>query len=97
MGLLDGRQALIFGVANDHSIAWGIARALHAEGAVVGFSSVEQLIEKRVRPLAQSIGSDFVEPCDVQQDDQIAARLRRLAGTPWRAGHPGARPRLRPS
>ncbi len=71
MGLLDGRKALIFGVANDHSIAWGIAKALHAEGATIGFSSVEMLIEKRVRPLATSIGSDFVEPCDVQDDDQI--------------------------
>ena len=50
MGLLDGKTALIFGVANDHSIAWGIARALHDEGAEVGFSSVESLIEKRVRP-----------------------------------------------
>ncbi|HEV8545457.1 MAG TPA: enoyl-ACP reductase [Candidatus Limnocylindrales bacterium] len=73
MGLLDGRKALIFGVANDHSIAWGIARALHEEGAVVGFSSVESLIERRVRPLAESIGSTFIEPCDVQDDGQIAA------------------------
>jgi enoyl-[acyl-carrier protein] reductase I len=73
MGLLDGRKALVFGVANDHSIAWGIARALHDEGAVVGFSSVESLIEKRVRPLATSIGSTFVEPCDVQDDGQIRA------------------------
>ncbi len=71
MGLLDGKTALIFGVANDHSIAWGIARALHREGAKVGFSSVESLIEKRVRPLATSIGSTFVEPCDVQSDEQI--------------------------
>jgi enoyl-[acyl-carrier protein] reductase I len=71
MGLLDGRKALIFGVANDHSIAWGIARALNAEGAAIGFSSVESLIEKRVRPLAESIGSTFVEPCDVQSDDDI--------------------------
>jgi enoyl-[acyl-carrier protein] reductase I len=72
MGLLDGRRALIFGVANDHSIAWGIARALHAEGAVVGFSSVEALLERRVRALAETIGSTFVEPCDVQQDEDIA-------------------------
>ena len=57
MGLLDGKKALIFGVANDHSIAWGIAQALHAQGAEVGFSSVESLIEKRVRPLADVIGS----------------------------------------
>jgi enoyl-[acyl-carrier protein] reductase I len=72
MGRLDGRKALIFGVANDHSIAWGIARALHAEGATVGFSSIEALIERRVRPLAASIGSTFVEPCDVQNDEDIA-------------------------
>ena len=72
MGLLDGRKALIFGVANDHSIAWGIAQALHAQGATIGFSSVESLIEKRVRPLAERLGSTFVEPCDVQDDAQIS-------------------------
>jgi enoyl-[acyl-carrier protein] reductase I len=71
MGLLEGRTALVFGVANDHSIAWGIAQALHREGATIGFSSVESLIDKRVRPLAASIGSTFVEPCDVQSDDEI--------------------------
>jgi enoyl-[acyl-carrier protein] reductase I len=72
MGLLDGKKALVFGVANDHSIAWGIAQALHAQGAGVGFSSVESLIEKRVRPLAERLGATFVEPCDVQDDQQIA-------------------------
>lgn len=82
MGLLDGKKALIFGVANDHSIAWGIARALHAQGALVGFSSVESLIEKRVRPLAASIGSTFVEPCDVQSDEQIRAVFET-----WRSAH----------
>ena len=82
MGLLDGRTALIFGVANDHSIAWGIAQALHVEGAEVGFSSVESLIEKRVRPLATSIGSTFVEPCDVGSDEQIARVFAR-----WRETH----------
>jgi len=82
MGLLDGRKALVFGVANDHSIAWGIAQALHREGATVGFSSVESLIEKRVRPLAESIGATFVEPCDVQDDAQIARVFDK-----WRAEH----------
>jgi enoyl-[acyl-carrier protein] reductase I len=77
MGLLDGRRALIFGVANDHSIAWGIARALHAEGAVVGFSSVEALLERRVRALAETMGSTFVEPCDVQQDEDITRVFER--------------------
>lgn len=69
MGLLDGRKALVFGVANDHSIAWGIAKAFHDEGATVGFSSVESLIERRVKPLADSIGSTFVEPADVSSDE----------------------------
>ena len=84
MGLLDGKRALIFGVANDHSIAWGIAKALHDEGATVGFSSVESLIEKRVRPLATSIGSTFVEACDVQSDDQIKSVMAK-----WGAIHGG--------
>src|SRR5207249_2165384 len=82
MGLLDGKKALIFGVANDHSIAWGIAKALHAEGATLGFSSVESLIEKRVRPLATSIGSTFVEPCDVQSDEQIRGVMEK-----WREAY----------
>jgi len=82
MGLLDGKNALIFGVANDHSIAWGIAKALHDEGATLGFSSVESLIERRVRPLATSIGSTFVEPCDVQSDEQIAAVMAK-----WQKAH----------
>lgn len=73
MGLLDGKKALVFGVANDHSIGWGIARALHEHGASVGFSSLESLLERRVRPLAARLGSTFVEPCDVQDDDQIRA------------------------
>jgi enoyl-[acyl-carrier protein] reductase I len=81
MGLLDGKTALIFGVANDHSIAWGIAQALHDAGAEVGFSSVESLIEKRVRPLAESIGSTFVEPCDVQSDADIERVFERWAAT----------------
>jgi enoyl-[acyl-carrier protein] reductase I len=82
MGLLDGKKALIFGVANDHSIAWGIAKALHDEGATLGFSSVESLVDRRVRPLAESIGSTFVEPCDVQSDEQIRGVMEK-----WGAVH----------
>jgi len=69
--LLEGKKALIFGVANDMSNAWGIAQAFHENGATVGFSSIEGLIDKRVRPLANKIGSTFVEPCDVSSDDEI--------------------------
>jgi len=77
MGVLDGKRALIFGLANDHSIAWGIAKALHEAGATLGFSSVEMLLEKRVQPLADSLGSTFVEPCDVQNDEDIARVFKR--------------------
>ena len=77
MTLLAGKKALIFGVANDHSIAWGIAQALHEHGCEIGFSSVEMMLEKRVRPLAESIGSKFVEPCDVQSDEQIAGVFQK--------------------
>jgi len=81
MGLLDGRNALVFGVANDHSLAWGIAKMFHDEGAEVGFSSVESLIDRRVRPLADSIGSTFVEPCDVGDDAQISRVFDRWTET----------------
>jgi len=73
MGLLEGKKALVFGVANDHSIAWGIAKALHEQGATVGFSSIAELLNKRVRPLAESLDATFIEPCNVQNDDEVAA------------------------
>jgi enoyl-[acyl-carrier protein] reductase I len=76
-GLLNGKKALVFGVANDHSIAWGIAKALHDQGAKVGFSSMASLIKRRVRPLAASIGSTFVEGCDVRDDDEIRRVFER--------------------
>jgi len=76
-GLLKGKKALVFGVANDHSIAWGIAKALHDQGAKVGFSSMASLIKRRVRPLAASIGSTFVEGCDVRDDDEIRRVFER--------------------
>ncbi len=76
-GLLEGKKALVFGVANDHSIAWGIAKALYDQGAEVGFSSMASLIKRRVRPLAASIGSTFVEACDVRDDDEIRKVFER--------------------
>ena len=78
MGLLSGKKGLVVGVANDHSIAWGIARALHAEGAELGFSYFGEALERRVRPLAQSLGSTLIAPCDVTNDDQIAAMMETV-------------------
>ena len=73
MGLLTGKNALVFGLANDKSIAWGITQALHREGAKIGISYAGEMLEKRVRPLAAQVGADFVEQCDVASDEQIAA------------------------
>jgi enoyl-[acyl-carrier protein] reductase I len=71
MKLLEGKRALIFGVANDHSIAWGIAQALHQHGAELAFSYASEPLKRRVTPLAESVGSDFIEPCDVSKDEDI--------------------------
>jgi enoyl-[acyl-carrier protein] reductase I len=73
MGLLSGKNALIFGLANDKSIAWGITQAFHREGAQIGISYAGEALEKRVKPLAAQVGADFVEQCDVSSDEQIAA------------------------
>jgi len=73
MGLLTGKNALIFGLANDKSIAWGIAQAFAREGANLGFSYAGEMLTKRVRPLAEQLNVKFVEECDVASDEQIAA------------------------
>ncbi|HEV8575316.1 MAG TPA: enoyl-ACP reductase [Dehalococcoidia bacterium] len=77
MPLLDRKTALIFGVANDHSIAWGIAQAFHREGATLGFSYAGEALERRVQPLAASVGSTFVEPCDVSNDAAIEEVMQK--------------------
>ena len=71
MGLLDGKKAAIFGVANDRSIAWAISEALHAEGAELAFTFAGEILEKRVRPLAEGIGAKIILPCDVTKDEEI--------------------------
>jgi enoyl-[acyl-carrier protein] reductase I len=72
MSLLQGKTALVFGVANERSIAWGIAKALKEHGAVLGLSYAGEVLERRVKPLAESIGCTFVESCDVTRDEDIA-------------------------
>jgi enoyl-[acyl-carrier protein] reductase I len=67
--LMRGRRGVVMGVANDHSIAWGIARRLAGEGARLALSYQPNL-ERRVKPLAESIGAELVLPCDVGQDDE---------------------------
>lgn len=79
MGLLTGKNALIFGLANDKSIAWGITQAFHREGANIGISYAGEALEKRVWPLAAQVGSTFVEQCDVSSDEQIDAVAQKAA------------------
>jgi len=73
MGLMTGKKALIFGVANERSIAWGITKAFHKEGAKIALSYAGEALKDRVTPLAGQVGCDFVEQCDVGKDDQIDA------------------------
>lgn len=65
-GLMEGKRGLIMGVANDHSIAWGIAQAVAAQGARLAFTYQGESLEKRVRPLAESLKAELIAPCDVE-------------------------------
>jgi len=79
MGLMDGKNALIFGVANNKSLAWGITQALHQAGANIGLSYAIPQLEKRVFPLAESIGCTFVERAYANNDadlDAVFAKAR---------------------
>ena len=83
-GLMHGKRGLIMGVANDHSIAWGIARALAAQGAKLAFTYQGDALGKRVKPLAATVNADLVLPCDVEDVgslDQVFAEIGRTWGT----------------
>jgi len=77
-GLMQGKRGLIMGVANDHSIAWGIAKALAEQGAELAFTYQGEALGKRVTPLAQSVGSDLVIPCDVEDLASVDAVFEAL-------------------
>ncbi len=79
MGLFAGKKGMIFGVANKNSIAWGIAQALHEEGATLGFSYAGEVLKKRVEPLAASVNSPFVEECDVTDEGAIDTLFAKVA------------------
>jgi enoyl-[acyl-carrier protein] reductase I len=81
MGFLSGKRALIVGVASDRSIAWGIAQAMHREGAELAFSYVNEKFKERVQPLAESLGSKICVPLDVTNDAEIDAAFDTLRKT----------------
>src|SRR5919106_1962424 len=79
-GLMSGKRGLIMGLANDRSLAWGIAKALGDQGAELAFSYQGEALEKRVRPLAEQLGSDILVDCDVSDMaalDRTFAELRK--------------------
>mgnify|MGYP000271225776 CR=1 FL=1 len=78
MGFLTGKRALIFGVASNRSIAWGIAKAMHREGADLAFAYMGERLRERVEKLAGECDSDIVVPCDVEDDEQIEAVFEHL-------------------
>jgi enoyl-[acyl-carrier protein] reductase I len=82
--LLSGKRGLIMGVANERSLAWGVAAACAAQGAELAFTFQGESLEKRVRPLAASVGSDLCAPCDVAEDASIEAAFDAI-GARW--GH----------
>lgn len=82
MGLLARKKAVIFGVANEKSIAWAIAEAFKREGAELALTYANDTVAKRVFPLAESVGAELVLPCDVRSDAEIAATFAEI-GKAW--------------
>ncbi|MEE9551835.1 MAG: enoyl-ACP reductase [Gammaproteobacteria bacterium] len=78
MGLLEGKRALIVGVASNRSIAWGIAKAMHREGAELAFTYQNEKLRERVEKFASEVGSEITVPCDVGSDEQIQAVFERI-------------------
>ncbi|WIW88261.1 enoyl-ACP reductase FabI [Sphingobium sp. V4] len=77
-GLMAGKRGLIMGLANDKSLAWGIAKALHEQGAELAFSYQGDALAKRVKPLAEQVGSDFLIDCDVTDMDKLDAAFGEI-------------------
>lgn len=77
--LFEGKRVLIFGVANERSIAWGIAQEMHRHGASFIFTYAGEALEKRVRPLAEQVGAELVVPCDVGDDASVAACFEQIS------------------
>ncbi|MDG2005007.1 MAG: enoyl-ACP reductase FabI [Novosphingobium sp.] len=78
-GLMQGKRGLIMGLANDKSLAWGVAKKLHEHGAELAFAYQGEALGKRVRPLAESLGSDFLIDCDVSDMDALDSAFEKLA------------------
>ena len=83
--LMKGKRGLVMGVANDRSIAWGITQYLAAQGAEIAFTYQGEALERRVRPLSESVGGKLILPCDVTNMDSVDSVFATLEKE-WRAG-----------
>ena len=79
-GLMRGRRGLVMGVANNHSIAWGIAQALASQGAEMAFTYQGEALGRRVKPLVATLGSELVVPCDVEDLASVDAAIDKVGG-----------------
>src|SRR3990167_2895832 len=79
MKLMEGKKGIVFGVANERRIAWACAKQLTDAGAEVAFTYQNEILEKRVRPLAESVGAKIIEPCDVSKDEQVEQVFKKTA------------------
>ena len=77
-GIMNGKRGIVMGVANDRSIAWGVAEAVAKQGAEVAFTYQGDALEKRVKPLAEKVGSNIILPCDVSSDEAIDETFNSL-------------------
>jgi len=93
-GLMQGKRGLVMGVANDHSIAWGIAKTLAGHGAELAFTYQGEALGRRVKPLAQSVGSELVLPCDVEDITSVDARVSRVVDVKTPGSREAARNRI---
>ena len=78
MGLMSGKKGVVMGIANDRSLAWGIAKKLAEEGAEMVFSYQSEVLYKRVKPLAESLGNVEMVECDVTNDDSVNALFKKV-------------------
>lgn len=82
MGLMSGKKGVVFGVANDHSLAWYITQRLHSEGAEIGFNYIpNEKMERRVRKLVEPMGAKLIAPCDVTSDEQLRSFFAQTKAT----------------
>lgn len=81
MNLMTGKRGIVFGLANDMSIAWGIARQLRSAGATLAFTYLNEALEKRVRPLAESLDAELILPCDLSRDEDVEAVFKTVEET----------------